>query len=146
MHSHDDRIQMREREFREVCVEALNSSNQTQQQLADLAGVHQCTIARWFAYTGDPSIPAYILGTLPSNVVLPILSFLAHKHGYNITPAAVPAGALNGKLEDEELDLAAELGRLIESAKKTDKRRMLRVLDQMMVLVSRAKSEIYSMP
>lgn len=145
MRSHDDRIQMCERQFREVCVDSLNDSTHTQQDLADLAGVHQCTIARWFAYTGEVPIPAYVLSVLPREVALPILAHVARKHDHDVVPCAPHAKELNGNLEDEELDLAAELGKLVEAARTTDRRKVLRHLEKMSVLISRARSEIYNM-
>jgi len=137
---------MKEKEFRSACVEALMSSEETQQSLADVAGVNQSTVARWFAYTGDLSCPAYLLAVFPPQVSIPILTYLAAKHGYDLVQRPTfPPGTLNGKIEDESLDLAHQLGRLIDGAKKADKKQMLRILEDMNLTISRAKSEIYMM-
>jgi len=145
MHFFDRRIEKASEDFKALCVESLNSTGFTQQDIADACGTTQATVSRYFSYNGDHQLPAFLMQFIPPEIALPLLIDIADKHNFDVTRKPGVEGKLNGKIEDELLDMLTELGEVTKEAKSTrqeDFRRVARHLPHIKEIVARMEAEV----
>lgn len=142
MHTTDKRIADLASAFKEACVDALVESGLTQQDLADACGTNQATISRWFAYSTEFHMPAYIVHVLPEPLRIVILRHLADSMNCSVNPRP-EAKSLKGNPSDEALLIMQELGKLVKHTRESrDKRGAIRCLNKIEELTSRARAEV----
>ena len=127
-------------DFKQACIEAFHDSPFNQQAIADACDTTQETISRWFGYTSEQHLPAFLLSVLPKEIAIPLLKFFADKFDY-VMIARKPEMQLDGHIEDELLEIDRLQGKIIEMGMQ-DPKRSRKLVDKMRSVVERMDTEL----
>jgi hypothetical protein len=100
-------------EVKEQFLVAMQEAPYSQEAIADACHTTQPTISRWFSYSLDHIPPVYVLALLPEEIAMPVLKWLLKRFGWNAVKP-IPVRQVNNSFEDECLDIAKELGHIVE--------------------------------
>ncbi len=135
-----ERIQRLANDFKQACIEAYHDSPFNQQAVADSCETTQESVSRWFSYTSDQHLPAFLISFLPKEIAVPILKFLANKFEY-VLVARKPEMELDGRIEDELLEIDRLQGKIIE-IREEDPKKCRKLVDKLRGVVDRMDHEL----
>lgn len=147
MHFFDAKAKQLSEDLRSLIKNVMDENKITLQDIADSLGVHHTTISRWIKYDGDIHLPAAITSLLSSEKLFPLaMAIIQHQAsplGLIVT-RKVACSKLNGSLDDEQLAMAATLGKMIDDAKANSrkKREIRNSIQHMRELLNQAEAEL----
>mgnify|MGYP007083481298 CR=1 FL=1 len=106
-------------DLKTTCVQAYQDAEITQEQLADALKTTQANISRWFAYSTDQHLPAFLIPMLPRPVLEAVIAFLASAGNMMVVPTIKLVDQLNGSLDDEIVAIIEKIGSLSEEHRKS---------------------------
>ena len=119
MHSFNPQTQRLGEDFKRECLLTVTEQGITQQEIADATGYNHGTISRWFS-SEDLHLPAFLVPLLNTPKLKPlaesILRFQAARLSLSISKRVCAQG-LDGRIDDEALDMMQHLGRAVQSVK-----------------------------
>mgnify|MGYP007100140041 FL=1 len=106
-------------DLKTTCVQAYQDAGITQEQLADALKTTQGNVSRWFAYSTDQHLPAFLIPMLPRPVLEAVIAFLASAGNMMVVPTIKLVDQLNGSLDDEIVAIIEKIGSLSEEHRKS---------------------------
>jgi len=106
-------------DFKVECLQAVTEDQITREEIAGALGVNHTTVSRWFT-SGDLHFPACLVPALNTPKLKALaesmLRFQASRLGLSLSKRICAQG-LDGKIDDEALDMMQHLGRAVQSVK-----------------------------
>jgi hypothetical protein len=152
MHYFDQRVIRIAQDFKTAAWDSVHDHRITQEDIASSLGIDQGTVSRQMSPGSDLHLPAFSIAALGDERVKPlqhdIMVFLAKMSGHVVTVRPVVAGDLNGRLDDEVMDLAGCVGRIADGVRngKVDRKKAVREFDRIRIAIARAEAELEEHP
>lgn len=152
MHYFDQRVTRIAQDFKTAVWESIHDHHITQEDIAASIGIDQGTVSRQMSPGSDLHLPAFSIAALNDEKVKPlqhdIMIFLAGRTNHIVTVRPAVAGDLNGRLDDEVMDLAGCVGRIADGVRNgaVDRKKAVKELDRIRLAVARAEAELEDHP
>jgi transposase-like protein len=145
MHSYSSKIERLASEFKDEAVQQQHDCGLRQADIADAIETTTQTVSRWMAYSSEFHIPAFALAVLPATFSIPLIRWIAARHGYTVEPRKdVTATAPTKTIANDCLEMHAVIARLYQRFvnPQTTKHQLQRDIGALRIVLEHAQAEI----